>query len=171
MPGRYHLALVHPIAQRLPVCVEDFYTRDLIVLVSQNYESTENRRWQAWQVKVRCYPYWFLEEKTWSVLNSADYNPVPPAFLALRPQHLFIGQSSDGYAELLCHTPMFDRPGVYNAFGCSKYGRDEVLYCSSEYTYFKRRLQLPKHLAAMELFEKPGGDEDYDKLVQTERSG
>ena len=44
MPGRYHLALVHPVAQRFPICVEDFYTRDLIVLVSQNYESTENRR-------------------------------------------------------------------------------------------------------------------------------
>ena len=145
-------------AQSSPVSVEDFYKRDLIVLVSEHYESTrpEHRRWQAWHVTARCYPFWFLEDKIWAPLNNQDYNPVPAAFLARQPQHLYIGTSSDGYVEISCHTPKFDWPGLYHVFGCKNHGRDEVLYCDSKDTYFKCLRTYQGQLAAIELLQLLG---------------
>ena len=152
MPGPYHFALVKP-SMKQTKNRDGHYQHEVVVALSENWQDEQQqplcRLWSVTggayeyyplepSICITCsficlyaggaYPFWFLADNHYQPLNRGLYTNIPPAFLAMKPQTMFIFQNYEGFAQIYCHTPEIDGDGYYAVFESKKYGRDSILY-------------------------------------------
>ena len=83
MPGPYHIALARPIMTRWTHSGEERYGQEIHFALSENYHDTHQRPlWRFFRIKGGLYPYWFLSENEYHVLNNGLYLPAPDSYLS-----------------------------------------------------------------------------------------
>ena len=146
MPGPHHMGIARAMVKRDQR--GDVY-QEILFGISQNYQDQGVPVFQFYVVRGGAYPHWFLCDNTWEPLHGGAYIRAPPSMQHYRLQLFYIYQTYQDFAQIYCHTPELDPPGVYAVFESTRYARDQAFYCTGKDTYYVGHRTTPEEELAL----------------------
>ena len=138
MSGPYHLALAKSIMHPQGAGDDLFYTQDIMLALSENYQDTNNQAlFRFCSITGGAWPYWFLFLTVFTSLYHGIYQVMPPTFMLRSPQLIYVHENYQGCADLYVHTPQIDPIGVYAVFSSDKVGRDGAFYGTGDHFRYR----------------------------------